>query len=140
MNAVGTSGPVVWVPGMPDTQNLGGTVRTLDGVSGATTLSPGLVSRAGWVVYDDSESPVLDTGSLFLHALYPSMLECSLSFPVTVGSTGIVDNVLESELWPVSRAGCGAKDWYFFGHGVAHRITLPTPLLSINIHMCACRS
>ena len=44
-------------------------MRTLDGVSGPTTLSPGLISRDGWVVYDDSQTPVLappEAGQLFV--------------------------------------------------------------------------
>lgn len=49
----------MWEPGMHDEQNLLGTTRTLDGVSGATHLHPGLVSRSGWAVYDDSHSPLL---------------------------------------------------------------------------------
>lgn len=64
---VGKLGTVSWIPGTADTGNLGGTVRTLDGVSGPTTLSPGLISRDGWVVYDDSQTPVLarpETGQL----------------------------------------------------------------------------
>ena len=34
--------------------------RTLDGVKGATSLEPGLVSRDGWVVVDDSARPLFD--------------------------------------------------------------------------------
>ncbi len=48
----------VWKPGAPDTGNLHGTTRTLDGVSGATTLEPGLLSRDGWTLVDDSQRPV----------------------------------------------------------------------------------
>ena len=51
---------VLWTPGMKDTGNLLGTTRTLDGVEGATSLEPGLVSRDGWVVVDDSERPLFD--------------------------------------------------------------------------------
>ena len=51
---------VVWTPGMKDTGNLLGTTRTLDGVEGATSLEPGLVSRDGWVVVDDSERLLFD--------------------------------------------------------------------------------
>ncbi len=40
--------------------NLGGTYRTLDTVDGTVPLEPGLVSRAGWAVYDNSRSLVLD--------------------------------------------------------------------------------
>ena len=48
-----------WRPGRPDDGNLGGTIRTLDGVKGPVDLGDGLVSRAGWAVVDDSESPLL---------------------------------------------------------------------------------
>lgn len=51
---------VVWHPGMKDDGNLKGTIRTLDGVKGATSLEPGLLSRDGWVVVDDSERPLFD--------------------------------------------------------------------------------
>lgn len=51
---------VEWNPGMKDTANLRGTRRTLDGVKGATSLEPGLLSRDGWVVVDDSERPLFD--------------------------------------------------------------------------------
>lgn len=39
--------------------NLGGTARTLDDVDGATALEPGLLSRTGYAVVDDSASLVL---------------------------------------------------------------------------------
>ena len=48
--------PVTWRPGTPDTGNLRGTTRTLDEVKGATSLEPGLVSRDGWVVVDDTRA------------------------------------------------------------------------------------
>lgn len=51
---------VSWTPGMKDTGNLLGTTRTLDGVEGSTDLEPGLVSRNGWVIVDDSERPLFD--------------------------------------------------------------------------------
>ena len=52
--------PVVWKPGMEDKGNLGGTLRTLDGVKGSAPLGQGLVSRDGWVVIDDSERALFD--------------------------------------------------------------------------------
>ncbi|MGI9103063.1 MAG: TIM-barrel domain-containing protein [Terriglobales bacterium] len=51
---------ILWHPGMPETGNLGGTIRTLDGVKGSTPLGQGLVSRDGWVVIDDSARPLFD--------------------------------------------------------------------------------
>ena len=51
---------VLWVPGTEDRGNLKGTIRTLDGVEGATSLEDGILSRDGWVVVDDSERPLFD--------------------------------------------------------------------------------
>lgn len=45
-----------WHYGDVDEHNLKGTLRTLDLASGAAELEPGLLSRAGWVVVDDSDS------------------------------------------------------------------------------------
>jgi alpha-glucosidase (family GH31 glycosyl hydrolase) len=50
---------VEWKAGLMDEQNLGGTVRTLDGVHGPIDLGEGLLSRNGWAVVDDSATPVL---------------------------------------------------------------------------------
>jgi alpha-glucosidase len=52
--------PVVWKPGTPDTGNLKGTTRTLDGVNGPTRLEPGLLSRDGWTLVDDSTRLLFD--------------------------------------------------------------------------------
>ncbi len=43
-----------WFFGKKETGNLLGTARTLDGVCGQTKLEPGLLSRDGWTVVDDS--------------------------------------------------------------------------------------
>ncbi len=49
---------VLWKPGMKDKGNLLGTTRTLDTVSGSTPLENGLISRDGWVLVDDSHTPL----------------------------------------------------------------------------------
>lgn len=51
---------VVWRPGREAKGNLRGTIRTLDGVEGSTSLEQGLVSRDGWVLVDDSKQPLFD--------------------------------------------------------------------------------
>ncbi len=51
---------LLWRPGTPDTGNLKGTIRTLDGVKGETELERGLLSRDGWVLIDDSNRPLFD--------------------------------------------------------------------------------
>jgi alpha-glucosidase len=86
---------VVWKPGTPDTGNLLGTTRTLDGVRGANTkLEPGLLSRDGWTVVDDSNRALFD----------------SADFSFTQG---------ERSPWPwvIERPAGDRQDWYFFGYG-----------------------
>ncbi len=49
-----------WVPGMANPLNLRGTRRTLDLCEGDAALEEGLVSRAGWSLFDDSHSVLFD--------------------------------------------------------------------------------
>ncbi len=108
---------VTWHPGTPDTGNLQGTTRTLDGALGGKTkepIEPGLISRDGWTVVDDSTRPLFDSDN----------------FNFTQG---------ENSPWPwvELRPAGDRQDWYFFGYGhdykqalhdyveVAGRIPLP---------------
>ena len=93
---------VVWKPGTPDTGNLLGTADTLDGVSGANiNLEPGLVSRNGWTVVDDSVRPLFD----------------SSDFSFEKG---------EQSVWPwvMARPPGERQDWYFFGYGHEYKRAL----------------
>lgn len=45
-----------WTPGTPELENLRGTCRTLDMCERETALGEGLLSRAGWTLFDDSRS------------------------------------------------------------------------------------
>ncbi len=106
-----------WHPGTPDTGNLLGTTRTLDGARGDKTKEPietGLISRDGWSVVDDSARPLFD----------------SANFEFSQG---------EQSPWPwvMLRPAGDRQDLYFFGYGhnykkalgdyvrVAGRIPLP---------------
>lgn len=51
---------LTWFYGQENNMNLKGTVRTLDRIDGAIPLNPGLISRSGWSVVDDSRSLVLN--------------------------------------------------------------------------------
>ena len=51
---------VTWRVGDRDRRNLRGTARTLDKADGEIELEPGLISRAGWALVDDSRSLVLN--------------------------------------------------------------------------------
>ncbi|MHB1139436.1 MAG: glycoside hydrolase family 31 protein, partial [Microthrixaceae bacterium] len=111
--AVGTTA-TSWRFGQRDEGNLGGTVRTLDGWKGSTVarlvgfdeeaglihewdeqqLEPGLLSRDGWVVVDDSDTVVLD----------------AVAGPGT-----------RSRRWPVPRPPGERRDLYLFAYGDDHR-------------------
>ena len=51
---------VVWEYGLTDQKNLGGTLRTLDNVDGSSPLEPGLVSRSGWSVINDTKGLIFN--------------------------------------------------------------------------------
>ena len=99
---------VVWHPGLNDPDNLLGTTRTLDGARGdktSTPIEPGLVSRSGWALVDDSTRPLFD----------------SADFSFSLG---------EKSPWPwaMERPAGGRPgsyiDWYFFGYGHDYRQAL----------------
>ena len=96
--------PVVWHPGMTDPENLQGTTRTLDGALGSQTkepIEPGLVSRSGWALVDDSTRPLFD----------------SADFRFLQG---------EKSPWPwvIERPAGERQDLYFFGYGHDYRKAL----------------
>jgi alpha-glucosidase (family GH31 glycosyl hydrolase) len=93
---------IIWKPGIPDTGNLLGTTRTLDRVRGSDVqLEPGLISRDGWTVVDDSTRPLFDSDD----------------FSFTQG---------EASSWPwvMLRSTGERQDWYFFGYGHAYKHAL----------------
>jgi len=49
-----------WVPGTPNPLNLRGTRRTLDMCEGDAALDEGILSRAGWALFDDSHAVVFN--------------------------------------------------------------------------------
>ncbi len=49
-----------WRYGDADPANLGGTARTLDCANGPIPLEPGLISRSGWALVDDSASLIFN--------------------------------------------------------------------------------
>lgn len=110
-------GTVTWRFGQKPRSNLGGTVRTLDTWKGdktpravgfdpetgvvqewdEQTLGPGLLSRDGWVLVDDSSTVVLDPAAGGRGAKRP---------------------------WPVARPPGDRSDLYLFAHGADHRAAL----------------
>lgn len=51
-----------WRPGAMQTANLGGTLSTLDGLTGPVELPEGLLSRDGWYLIDDTRGHLLIDG------------------------------------------------------------------------------
>ncbi len=108
---------ISWHPGMADTGNLQGTTRTLDGALGDKTrepIGPGLISRDGWVLVDDSTRPLFDSDDFRFQ-----------------------DGEKSAWPWVQLRQAGERQDLYFFGYGhdykqslsdyvrVAGRIPLP---------------
>jgi alpha-glucosidase len=93
-----------WHPSDKDPENLQGTTRTLDGALGSNTdepIEPGLVSRSGWALVDDSTRPLFD----------------SADFSFKDG---------EKSPWPwvIERPAGERQDLYFFGYGHEYRKAL----------------
>jgi alpha-glucosidase len=114
-------GNATWRPGQTDYANLQGTTRTLDQARGSKTqqpIEPGLISREGWTLVDDSTRPLFD----------------STDFRFLKGEKSPWPWAMER---PASEAPGKYQDWYFFGYGhdykqalgdfvrVAGRIPLP---------------
>jgi alpha-glucosidase len=99
---------VVWHPGDTDPENLQGTTRTLDGARGSKTqqpIEPGLVSRSGWTLVDDSARPLFD----------------STDFRFLQGEKSPWPWAMER---PANEAPGKYTDWYFFGYGHDYRKAL----------------
>ncbi|MFM9957561.1 MAG: TIM-barrel domain-containing protein [Phycisphaerales bacterium] len=84
--------PVEWTPAAKPAGNLFGTVRTLDGVSGSCDLEPGLLSREGWALVDDSERLLFETAGT--------------DWPWATPRKHVTDPKAPKAL-----------DWYLFAHG-----------------------
>ncbi len=87
-----------WHYGMADTENLKGTMRTLDGYDGSKgplPLDNGILSRSGWSVIDDSPATVRSDGSR------------SLAF----------GDAVQGIPWVTKRSDPDALDIYLLGYG-----------------------
>ena len=99
---------VTWHPGQTDPDNLLGTAHSLDGARGAQLrdpLEPGLVSRSGWAVIDDTTRPLFD----------------STDFTFRDGENSPWPWGIER---PADQKPGSYVDWYFFGYGHDYRKAL----------------
>lgn len=100
------------VPPVVQTSNLGGTTRTLDGVSGSCPIEDGLLTRSGWTLLDDSRSLVLEPAG-----------DGSQERAETVSKTDR-DCDVSSWSWAAERKSKQAVDWYLFVYGNNYPQTL----------------
>jgi len=83
-----------WHPGLHDSLNLKGTMRTLDGVNGGSIsmLEDGIISKGGWTLVNDTKSYLFDGDTTWN--------------------------------WVKDRPRKAYQDWYFFGYGHQYRQAL----------------
>ena len=96
---------VVWFPGKTDALNLRGAGRTLDGAMGDSKrpeIEPGLLSRAGWAIIDESPKATRGDGS----------------------HTFAFDKQVDGIDWWANPVDKNAVDWYFMGYGHQYRKAL----------------
>jgi alpha-glucosidase (family GH31 glycosyl hydrolase) len=99
---------VTWHPGQADPDNLLGTAHSLDGAKGTQLrdpLEPGLVSRSGWALIDDTTRPLFD----------------STDFTFRDGEKSPWPWGIER---PADQKPGSYIDWYFFGYGHDYRQAL----------------
>jgi len=102
----------VWHFGDKNNSNLLGTVRTLDRIDGAVPLNPGLLSRTGWSLVDDSDSLVFnDDGWLATRNAHPeardlyffgygkAYTECLVDFQKISGQIPIIPRFVLGNWW-----------------------------------------
>lgn len=90
-------------------ENLGGTARTLDAVDGAIQLEPGLMSRNGYSILDDSASLLLEDGwfaprspdstDLYFFGYGRSYRECLQDFYRLTGNTPLLPRFTLGNWW-----------------------------------------
>ncbi len=91
-------------------ENLGGTVRTLDRIDGAVPLEPGILSKSGIAVVDDSRTPVLDSSGwveprredendLYIFAYGRNYRDCLKDFYRLTGPTPLLPRYALGNWW-----------------------------------------
>lgn len=99
---------ISWTYGDDDSENnLNGTTRTLDLVSGSCPLTKGLISRSGYSVVDDSLAPIINENGTFTPA--------SQVIPLLQGKSD--QTTQNPDVKPVVDGKNIELDLYFFGYG-----------------------
>jgi alpha-glucosidase (family GH31 glycosyl hydrolase) len=137
-----------WYYGDIDTGNLLGTTRTLDKVSGRTQLEPGLLSRAGWTVIDDSRTLVFNqTGwlepreagdkarDLYFFGYGHAYRDCLRDFCRIAGSTPLLPRWALGNWWSRYWAYSDEELRRLMNEFRAHEIPLAVCILDMDWHL-----
>ncbi len=144
LNSSGT----VWHFDDPEPGNLGGTFRTLDGADGAVDLEPGLVSRDGWTVVDDSASLVFDddgwlvvrgapaeTRDLYLFGYGDNYSSCLRDFRLVAGQTPLIPRWALGNWWSRYWAYTADELSQLMHDFRAHEIPLSVCIVDMDWHI-----
>lgn len=137
-----------WRYDMENKSNLGGTIRTLDEVNGAIELKPGLISRNGWAIVDDSHSLVFDeqgwlaardaheaAKDLYFFGYGRNYTDCIVDFQKLSGETPIVPRFALGNWW--SRYWAYRQDELLglMQDFKAHRVPLSVCIVDMDWHI-----
>ncbi|HSJ58375.1 MAG TPA: TIM-barrel domain-containing protein, partial [Anaerolineae bacterium] len=140
----------VWRYGAGDPHNLRGTTRTLDGVDGAIHLEPGLMSRAGWAVADDSHSLVFDAAGwlvprdaadasdLYFFGYGHDYLGCLRDFFRVAGPVPLVPRWILGNWWSRYWAYSQAELRELVDEFRAHEVPLSVVIVDMDWHVTEC--
>lgn len=142
-----TSGQI-WRYGDEDHQNLGGTTRTLDSTVGPIDLDPGLVSRSGWAIVDDSQNLVFDEYNwptprnkkksykdLYFYGYAQNYLDAILDHQLLTGKPGLLPRWALGNWWSRYWAYHDTELLSLMDDFAAHEIPLSVCIVDMDWHM-----
>ncbi|MFO7664534.1 MAG: glycoside hydrolase family 31 protein, partial [Chloroflexota bacterium] len=137
-----------WQYGDIDTGNLMGTTRTLDKASGRTHVEPGLLSRDGWTVVDDSRTLVFNqTGwlepreagdgarDLYFFGYGRAYRDCLRDFCLVAGSTPLLPRWVLGNWWSRYWAYSDEELRGLMAEFRAHEVPLSVCIIDMDWHL-----
>jgi alpha-glucosidase (family GH31 glycosyl hydrolase) len=128
-------------------ENLGGTIRTLDGVRGHVHLDPGLMGRAGWAVVDDSDSLVFsddgwltpraapDNLDLYLFGFGHAYADCLKVFTRVAGLVPLIPRWVLGNWWSRYWAYSDQELLALMDEFHSHRVPLAVCIVDMDWHI-----
>jgi alpha-glucosidase (family GH31 glycosyl hydrolase) len=136
-----------WRYGMRPRGNLCGTTRTLDAVVGQTRLEPGLISRSGWAVVDDSHSLVFDNAGwltpregkdaidLYFFGYGLAFADCLRDFTRVAGSIPMIPRYILGNWWSRYWAYSQAELQSLMDEFRRHEVPLSVCIIDMDWHI-----